>query len=132
MTWRKRKNIFYQRQRLGSTAEQKITGERVRRELARNAARGEHGAKLGSKCETVIGLGVVERLDAQRIAGQENERPGGEMFAQIKQGEGKHAAQFVKQVFAPLLPAVNKNLGIGFGLEAVSGENQTLTQFGIV
>src|SRR5258708_35143606 len=54
------------------------------------------------------------------------------MFAQIKQGKGKHAAQFVKQVFAPLFPAVNKNFGIGFGLEAVSGENQTLTQFAIV
>jgi len=27
---------------------------------------------------------------------------------------------------------VNKNFGIGFGLEAVSGENQTLTQFAIV
>src|SRR5579859_5947959 len=100
MAGRKGKNIFDQGQRLGDAAEEQETGERIGRELARNGSRGEQGAKLGSEREAFLSLRIVERLDAQRIAGHENEGHGCEVFAQIEQGKRKHAAQFVEQVFA--------------------------------
>src|ERR1700731_4938127 len=98
MSGRQGKSIFDECQRLGNAAEEEIAGEGIGRERARNGSRGEQSAKLGSEREAFLGLRVIERLDSQGIARQENQRHGGEVFAQIEQGKGKHAAQVVEEV----------------------------------
>src|SRR4029077_8875847 len=69
MAGRQGKNIFDQSEWFGDAAKEQIAGEGVGREAARDSSRGEQGAEFRGKRETFLGLRVVERLDAQRIAG---------------------------------------------------------------
>ena len=75
---------------------------------------------------------VIERLDAQRVASQEEDRDGGVVFAQIEKSKGKHAAQFAEEIFAPLFPTVNENFRVGLRCEMMPGEEEAFAQFAVV
>ena len=71
--------------------------------------------QLGAEDHLGAKLGVVERLLAERVAGEE-QAPA----PAIPQGEGKHAVEPFDAALALLLVEVDNALGIGAGGEAVT------------
>ena len=75
---------------------------------------------------------VVERFDAQRIAGKKKNGHRGVTLAQIEQRKSKHAAQFGEALFAPLFPGMHEYFGVGLRGEAVAAKKEGFTQLAIV
>src|SRR5712671_4533605 len=122
MSRRKGKHPLQNRHRLRDAAKKQISGNCILRQLFGYSAGGEQRPNLRSERKTFRRLRVIERLDAQRVARQEENRCGGIALAKIKQGESKHAAQLGQEVFAPLFPRMNQNLRIRLRGEAVTAE----------
>src|ERR1700682_1347546 len=132
MSRRKGKHSFQKRYGLRDAAKKKIGGDCVLRRALRPRAGGEERANLRSERKPFRRLRVIERLDAQWVARQEENRCGGVALAKIKQGESEHPAQLGQEVFAPLFPCMNQNLRVRLGGEAVTAERQALAQVAIV
>ena len=63
---------------------------------------------------------MIQRFDAQAVAGEEAERAGGPV---IVDGEGEHATEAAEESFdTPLFVSVEQDFGITAGDEAVAGE----------
>ncbi len=90
-------------------------------------------APLASKARTSeanrsvpSGRGVVERLDAESIAGKQHARAASAagvragLAAAVPKGEGKHAAQMLEAAFAPLFVTVDDDFGVGVRAEMVA------------
>ncbi len=73
--------------------------------------------------DAVVRFGVVQRFDADSIAG-EHQRPGGP----VPQREGEHAVEVVDQPLAHLLPEVDDDLDVTVRLEPVSRRSEPLAQ----
>ena len=96
----------------GAELEAQVLLERFAVELARVVRMLEDALDLGSEDEAAVLLRVVERLDAEEVAGTEQ-------LARIAvpDGEREHAAQTVEHAFAPRQIAREQDLGVGVGLE---------------
>ena len=96
----------------GAELEAQVLLECLMVELARVVRMLEDALDLGSEDEAAVLLRVVERLDAEEIAGAEQ-------LARIAvpDGEREHAAQAVEHAFAPCQVAGEQDLGVGVGLE---------------
>ncbi len=81
-------------------------------ECRSDKARFDQRARLGGKGETVRRLGVIERLDAERIAGQDQASG-----ARIVQCHGVHAAQLQSEVEPIAAVEMQRQLAIGLGRE---------------
>ncbi len=132
MSRRKGKHSFQKRHWLRDAAKKQIGGDGVLRQTFGNNARSEQRANLRSERKTFRCLRVIERLDAQWVARQEENRRRGIALAQIKQGESEHTLQFGQRVLAPLFPRMNQYLGIRLRGEAMTAERQSLAQVAIV
>jgi hypothetical protein len=82
---------------------------------------------VGGKAESARRVAVVERLDAQPVAGQEQRA-----LAQIPEGEGEHADQMLDALFAPFGIGFENDLGVALGEEAVTLGQQFPPQFPVV
>ena len=74
----------------------------------------EDGLDLRAEHQPAVSLRVVERLDADAVAGEQQPPAHG-----VVQGEAEHAAQVVDHVDPVFLVAVQDHLGIGVAAEAV-------------
>ena len=78
-----------------------------------DAARREQRGQGGGEAQRAAGLGDVQRLDAEAVAG-EHDAPA----ALLDQREGEHALEAVEHALAPRRPAVQQHLGVGGRAEA--------------
>ena len=53
-------------------------------------------------------------------------------LAKVEQGKGEHAAEFGEAVFAPFLPGVYEDFGIGLRGETMAAEDEAFTKLAIV
>src|SRR6267154_1733542 len=123
MSRSKGKHSFHKRHWLGDAAKKQIGGDRVLRQAFGNRARGQQRAHLRSERKTFRRLRVIEWLDAQRIARQQEKRCRGISLAKIKQRESEHTPQFGEGVVAPFLPRVNEYLRVRLCDEVVTAEH---------
>ena len=128
----KGKHSLQNRHRLRDAAKKQISSDGILRQVFGHCAGREQRSNLRSKRKTFRRLRVIERLDAQRVARQEENRCRGITLAKIKQSEGEHAPQFGEGVFAPLFPSMNENFRVRLGGQAVTAERQALAQVAIV
>src|SRR5262249_26958968 len=82
---------------------------------------------LGRECEASLCLRVIDRLDAQTIAGDEEF-----LFFRIPYGECEHTVEFFDAAFSPFAISRNHNFRVGIGSETVSERFERSTQFGKV
>ncbi len=75
--------------------------------------RGHQCLQLRGEDQAVATRQVVQRLDAERVPGQD-EFTG----PRIGQGEGEHAAELAERVRSPAPPRLKHDLGVGLGAEA--------------
>ena len=94
-------------------------------EVAPQARMHQEGLQLrGEEDRAVRQLRVVERLDAQAVAGQE-QHP----LPFVPEAEGEHAAEAIDAAFAPFLPGVDDHLGIAMRPEDVAFRLKLPRQF---
>jgi len=121
MPWRKRENAIDHGHRFADGAEKQVRGNRGVRKLRRNAAAGKERAHFGCKQQAATPDRVVERLDAQRIAREENCGCGAAAtLGHFDDGEREHAAQSGDGLFTPLLVGVDDYFSVGAGEERVA------------
>ena len=96
--------------------EQRQVGvDRVGAPVARDVGILEQRLDLGAEDDAAAGqLGVVERLDAQPVAGEQQPARAG-----VPHREREHAAEAIDAALAPLFVAVDDDLGVGAGAEAM-------------
>ena len=87
----------------------------------------QQGLDFGAERKRTVVLGVVERLDADAVSGEE-QRPA----ASIPQGDAEHPAEVRERVLAPLLISVHDRLGIGIGVELVPVRGELRAQLAVV
>ena len=85
------------------------------------------GLQLRAETEPSAALGVVERLDAQAVA-REQELP----LPRVPEREGEHAAQPLDAARPELLVEVHDDLGVGRRREAVAARHELAPQLAVV
>ena len=97
-------------------------------DLARHAAAGEQGVELGGEDQARVRQpGVVERLDAQRIAGGEEG-----VLPRVPDGEGEHPAQAWQAGRSVGGVGSEQHLGVAVGMERPAGGGEFGLQLGVV
>ena len=114
-----------QRRRRVAVAQEQVEGGRVERRALRQ--RGQHRAQLGAEDDRAVVDAVVDELDAGRIARQHE---AARAFVPDRQAE--HAVQVVEHRAAPLLVAVDDDLGVGARAELVAQPFEFAPQLGEV
>ena len=120
-------DLLEPRARPRDIAQREIEVERFRIERARHAGHLKQRLDLGGEDEEVLVAVVVERLDAQPVASQE-EPP----LAPVPDGEGEHPAQPFDARLAELLVGVNDRLGIGARPKTVAARREIAREVGEV
>ena len=87
----------------------------------------QNALDLGGVDKVVADLRVVQRLDAECVARQEQR-----FFLDIVNRKGEHTAQTRQHLFLPLLKAVDQHLAVGFGRKRVTLCLQRLAQLLVV
>ena len=89
---------------------------------------GESGELAGEGEESPLGGGIIERLLAEPVTRQKQTGA-----APVIDREREHAIEAQRQILAPLLPAMDEDLGIGVMRgKAVAAAYQPLTQLGMI
>ena len=114
-------------ERLGHAAEQVEAHDASRIGIAADPAAGQQRLGLGGKAHRPTVVGPVERLDAQRIARQQQRALLG-----IPQAEGKHAAQLLHHVRAAVVVELQQHLGVGAAAEGVAALGEFLAQLAVI
>ena len=88
---------------------------------------------FGRKQERPIRGGVIQGLDAQPVASQEDSSAPRRVSrraaaASIPDGEGKHAAEFAHALLAPFFIGVNDDFGVRIGAKRVAAFLEGLAQ----
>ena len=83
--------------------------------------------ELGSEREPAFDRGIVERLDAQTIPGQEKLAA-----SLVPEREGKHAAKAIDRARAELLIEMNNRFGVALSAERVSPPFELPAQIAVV
>src|SRR5262249_11242559 len=94
-------------------------------ELRRRQARGKEGARLGGEGEAGRRLEIVERLDAERVARQDEAAGAG-----VVEGDRVHAAEMAGEVEP--VTAIEDERRLAIGLSREDGAGQLLPQLDIV
>ena len=76
--------------------------------LSRDGAAGQQSLGLGGKAERPAIVRVIKRLDAERIAGEQQA-----VLLRIPQSEGEHTAEGLDHGGATIRIELKQNLGIG-------------------
>src|SRR5574338_50087 len=84
-------------------------------------------AQLAAEPERSIPELVVEWLDAEAVAGNEEPPP-----PRVPDGEREHAPEAGDDVIAPLLVAVDDGFGVRVGAEGMARSRQLSTQFMVI
>ena len=100
---------------LGHAAQQMEADDARGIGIARYGATGQQRLGLRGEAQGPAIVGIVERLDAERIAGQQEPA-----LPRIPQAEGEHAAQRLDHGRAALLVELQHHLGVGVGTEATA------------
>ena len=110
--------------RLRNVAERKVIRDRALAQIAGKLWVAPQPLQLRGKDERPPWkLGIVERLDSEPIAGEEQLAA-----VAIPDREGEHAPEAAHAIDTPLLPRVYDRFGVGAGLEHVSDRGQLLEQ----
>src|SRR5437763_11926884 len=89
---------------------------------------GESGELAGEGEESPLGGGIIERFLAEPVARQKQTGA-----APVIDREREHAIEAQRQILAPLLPAMDEDLGIGVMRgKAVAAAYQPMTQLGVI
>ncbi|MNF50432.1 hypothetical protein D3C84_317270 [compost metagenome] len=93
----------------------------------------QHGADVaaleqrwqaGGKAQALSGVGQVQRLDPEAVAGQEQL-----LAVALPDGQGKHAVEPGQQVGAPGVVALEQHLGVAVAVKPVAEAFQLAAQF---
>jgi len=95
--------------------------------LSPHAARRQQGLDLRPENQRSVSHSVIQRADAQPVAGQEQFTP-----AFIPDGDGELSVEMPETVGAKVLVEVNDNLGIRRGAEAMSPRLQLWPELDVV
>src|SRR5215469_1949953 len=87
----------------------------------------EQNLNFRTEKEFLCGFGVVQRLNAQPIARDEQG-----LTPAIPNGKGEHATQALDALFSILLIKVKDGFGVAFGAVGVAGGDELLAQRGMV
>src|SRR5882672_2189646 len=133
----KRKHAFDEGGRLGNRAKQKIRFQRIRRHAWRNAATGHQRANFGGKQESPVGVRIVEWLDPQAVARDENSRvacgiPGSAASSSVPNGEGEHPAEFTDALVAPFFVGMDDDFGVGMRAKRVAAPFERAAQLLVI
>src|SRR5467141_434420 len=133
----KRKHAFDEGGRLANRAEKQIGFQRIRRYAGRNAATCHQCANFGGKQKSPVGGRIIERLDAQAIARDENSRvprgiPGSAGSTSVPNGEGEHPAEFAEALFAPFFVGVNDDFSVRMRAKRVAASFERATQLLVI
>ena len=82
---------------------------------------------VGGEAQASAVVAVVERLDAQAVAGQEQA-----LVAHVPDAEGEHAVQVLRRPLAPGVERLENHLRVAAGEEAVTEGGQLLAQLRMV
>ena len=107
--------------------ERQVGGERLLVEVARRRRMLEDRLDLGAEEHALRQQRVVQRLDAEPIAGEEELAP-----ARVPDREGEHPVQALDARGALLLVEVDDRLGVGRGPEAVPARLEPGAQLAVV
>ncbi len=120
MRRRQLRDVTIDRAGRGNVEQRQVGIDRVGTPFARHVRILEERFQLGPEDHArARQLGVVERLDAEAIACEHE--PSSD---RIPDRKGEHAAEFLHAQLAPFLVAVDDDLGVGFGAEAVAVRDQ--------
>ena len=112
---------FNQGHGLNHGAEEQVAAERRLRKPRFDLAGSQQGPDFGGEKQVPINQSIVERLDAQPIAGQQHPRiasPGG--LRRLRQGKGKHPLQVLHAILSPFLISVDNHFGVAGRPEGVA------------
>src|SRR6476660_3495767 len=99
----------------GSVQEREVVIESVDIELARDIRRLEERFHLRAEVETVLGLGVVERLNADATP---SEKQG--FRSRVPDGQSEHTPETRNGAAAPLFVGMHDRLGVAVRVERVT------------
>ena len=102
-----------------------VQGDRV--DAGVDAAAGEQRGKRRREPDARGVLGDVQRFDAQSVAAEQYPPA-----VALDDREGEHALEVVDEPVAPMVVALEQNLGVAGGEEAVAVADQVLPQFLVV
>ena len=114
-------------ERFGHAAEQVEADDAGRLGIARHSAAGQQCLGLRGEAQRPAVIRPVERLDAQRIA-REQQGP----LLGIPQAEGEHATQLGNHVGAAVGIELQHHLGVGIAAEAIAARHQFVAQFPVI
>src|SRR5437016_6743842 len=107
-------------------AQREVEVEGFRVDLARYLGQLEERLDLRGKREMAWAQMVVERLDPEAVAGQQ------QAPATVPEREGEHAAQVGNACLLFFLVPVDDDLGVAAGEEAMSARRQPCSELGII
>ena len=108
-------DIVIEGMRLGHRAEQEKTDMARRIRTATNAPAGDQALDRRGGAQRPPVIGVIKRLDAERIAGQQQALP-----LVVPKGQGEHAPEPFGHGRAVAAIEVQQDLGVGLGVEAMA------------
>ena len=111
----KRADVLIDRVRFGDAAEQQEAGPSGRLRVGRRTTAGDDRLDLRREAQRPAVVGIVQRLDAVRIARQQQAA-----LVDIPQREREHAAQVFWHVRAILFICVRDGFGVAVGVEAMT------------
>src|SRR5882724_10510087 len=117
VTRRKFQNATKHRLRVGHPEERQVLVERFGIEFCFNLRYLQQRFDFRSERKPLALVEIIERLDSEMIAGDEQRRRAG---AQITDREGEHSVQPLYAVRTFLLIQVNDHLSVGVGSEAMA------------
>ena len=113
MPGRKRKHAFDHAYRFRYAAKQQIRRQRILRNLPRHASAGQQSTHLGRKRKALRRLRVIERLDAQRISRQKQQRRRCISPRKSSNANANMPRNSVEALLAPFLPGMYQNFRVG-------------------
>ena len=87
----------------------------------------ENGLLLRCEGGAAVGGGVVQRLDAEGVAGEEEL-----LLHRVPDGDAEHAAQMLDDVGAPVVKADHDGLSVARGVEGIACVGQLPAEFHVV
>ena len=107
--------------------EREVVVERVEVDTPPQLGIDQQGLQLRCKCQLLVAGGVVQRLDADSIAREDDDLP-----REVEHGEGEHPVQMLDAAFTPLLIGPQEDFGVRSGAEPIPEIGQLPAQLRMV
>src|SRR5216683_289008 len=127
MTRRQLVDAPQDRSRCGDVLEREVLRDRPRIDVAWHGRVGQKGFELRAKHQVRADLGVVEGLDPDTVAGQDQYAA-----PDIPDRKGEHAVEVAEEAVAPLFIGVQHALGVGVRRHRVAEPDQLRSKLGVV